>query len=47
MPREIDALFLETYGRPSQELLDVIARLDDVPVDIRPIYTGAEELLGP
>ncbi len=41
------ALFLETYGRPSPELLDALARLEDVPVDIRPIYTGAEELLAP
>ena len=40
------AAFLETHGRPSQPLLDAIDRLDDVPVDIRPIYTQADELLG-
>ena len=39
------AQFLETYGRPSPSLLGAIDRLDDVPVDIRPIYTTAEELL--
>jgi hypothetical protein len=39
------AEFLEIYGQPSQSLLDAIDRLEDVPVDVRPIYTTAEELL--
>ncbi len=38
------AEFLETYGRASESLLAAIGRLDDVPVDIRPIYPQAEEL---
>jgi hypothetical protein len=39
------ARFLDTYGRPSPSLLGAIDRLEDVPVDVRPIYTTAEELL--
>ena len=38
------AAFLETYGHPRQELLDAIDRLEDVPVDILPIYTTADGL---
>ncbi len=38
------AEFLEAYGRASESLLAAIGRLDDVPVDIRPIYPQAEEL---
>lgn len=30
--------FLDTYGKPPQSLRDGIAKLTDVPVDIRPIY---------
>lgn len=30
--------FLDTYGKPSQALRDAIARLKDLPVDIRPVY---------
>jgi hypothetical protein len=30
--------FLETYGKPPQALRDGIAKLTDVPVDIRPIF---------
>ena len=37
--------FLEKYGVASPALLTAIERLDDVPVDIRPIYSQAEELL--
>ena len=33
--------FFETYGQASPELVAAIDRLDDVPVDIRPIYTWA------
>jgi hypothetical protein len=36
--------FLESWGHPRQELLDAIARLGDVPVDILPIYTTADDL---
>lgn len=36
--------FLDTYGHPRQQLLDAIARLDDVPVDILPLYVTAEDL---
>lgn len=36
--------FLETYGRPSEALLAAIDRLEDVPVDILPIYSTAEGL---
>jgi len=36
--------FLDTYGVASPELVAAIERLDDVPVDIRPIYSQAEEL---
>ena len=32
--------FLDTYGKPSQPLRDAIARLSDVPVDIRPVYAA-------
>ena len=35
------AAFLERYGHPSAALLAAIDRLDDVPVDIRPIYPDA------
>jgi Peptidase family M49 len=31
--------FLDTYGKPPQAMRDAIARLKDVPVDIRPVYT--------
>jgi hypothetical protein len=30
--------FLDTYGKPPQAMRDGIARLADVPVDIRPVY---------
>lgn len=30
--------FLDTYGKPPQVMRDGIARLADVPVDIRPVY---------
>ncbi|MFP5285455.1 MAG: peptidase, partial [Thermoanaerobaculia bacterium] len=30
--------FLDTYGKPPQAMRDAIARLKDVPVDIRPVY---------
>ncbi len=40
------AEFLERYGRASEALLSAIGRLDDVPVDIRPLYPQAEELAG-
>jgi hypothetical protein len=36
------AAFLETYGHPSDALLAAIGRLEDVPVDILPIYTSAD-----
>ena len=35
------AEFLERYGQPGEELLAAIERLEDVPVDIRPIYASA------
>jgi hypothetical protein len=35
--------FLDRYGKPQQRLLDAIERLNDVPVDIRPVYTYAEK----
>ncbi|MEZ5330914.1 MAG: peptidase [Thermoanaerobaculia bacterium] len=38
------ATFLDTYGVASDALLAAIDRLGDVPVDIRPIFTQAEEL---
>ena len=31
--------FLDKYGKPQQSLLDAIGRLNDVPVDIRAVYT--------
>ncbi len=37
-------LFLDTYGVASDALVAAIDRLDDVPVDIRPIYRQADEL---
>ncbi len=37
--------FLEAYGVASPELVAAIDRLEDVPVDIRPIYSQAERLL--
>ena len=40
------ALFLETYGKPSPELLAAIDRLEGVPVDIEPVYPQAD-LLAP
>jgi hypothetical protein len=39
------AAFLGKYGHPSPALLEAIGRLDDVPVDIRPRYPSAEQLL--
>ncbi|HEX5715669.1 MAG TPA: hypothetical protein VF179_05885 [Thermoanaerobaculia bacterium] len=33
--------FLDKYGKPQKSLLDAIERLNDVPVDIRPVYTYA------
>lgn len=36
--------FLETYGVATPELERAIGRLDEVPVDIRPIYSQADEL---
>src|SRR5690606_9782876 len=35
------AQFLERYGQPSEEMLAAIERLEDVPVDVRPIYASA------
>jgi hypothetical protein len=32
--------FLDTYGKPPQALRDAIARLKDLPVDIRPVYAA-------
>lgn len=32
------AEFLGTYGEPTQPLLDALARLEEVPVDVRPVY---------
>ncbi len=32
--------FLDTYGKATQPIHDAIARLADVPVDIRPVYEG-------
>ncbi len=43
---EATARFLDTYGKPSPELLSAIERLGDVPVDIRPVYPQAEEVTG-
>ena len=40
------AAFLGQYGQPSQALIDAIDRLEDVPVDIRPIYSQADEITG-
>jgi hypothetical protein len=37
--------FLDAYGVASDALVAAIGKLDDVPVDIRPIYLQAEELL--
>ncbi len=37
--------FLETYGHPSPKLLEAFGRLADLPVDIRPRYPSADELL--
>jgi len=37
--------FLEQYGHPSPTLLEAFGRLKDVPVDIRPQYPSAEQLL--
>jgi len=36
--------FLDKYGKPQKSLLDAIERLNDVPVDIRPVYTYAEKV---
>ena len=36
--------FLDTYGVASDALLAAIDRLDEVPVDIRPLYPQADEL---
>ena len=38
------ARFLETYGKPSEPLLAALGRLEDVPVDIDPVYPQAQEL---
>ncbi len=38
------ARFLDTYGRVSDNLLGAIARLGDVPVDIRPSFPAARRL---
>jgi hypothetical protein len=40
------AEFLATYGVASEALVAAIDRLGNVPVDIRPIYSQAEELAG-
>ncbi len=40
------AQFLEQYGQASEELRASTARLEDVPVDIRPRYPTAEMLAG-
>ncbi len=37
--------FLDTYGVASDALVAAIGRLGDVPVDIRPIYRQADELV--
>ena len=39
------AAFLEKYGHPSETLLEAFGRLKDVPVDIRPQYPSADQLL--
>jgi hypothetical protein len=39
------AAFLGKYGHPSPALLEAFGRLADVPVDIRPRYPSAEQLL--
>ena len=39
------AEFLDTYGVAAEALVAAIDRLSDVPVDILPIYSQAEELL--
>jgi hypothetical protein len=41
---EATKLFLETYGQPSESLMTAIGRLEDVPVDILPLYRTAEGL---
>ena len=38
------AEFLDAYGVASDALLAAIDRLDEVPVDIRPLYPQADEL---
>ena len=38
------AAFLSNYGRATPELRTAIDRLDDVPVDIKPLYPQATEL---
>jgi hypothetical protein len=35
------AEFLERYGQPGEELLAAIERLEDLPVDVRPVYASA------
>ena len=37
--------FLEKYGHPSETLLEAFGRLKEVPVDIRPNYPSADQLL--
>ncbi len=37
--------FLRKYGHPSETLLEAFRRLEDVPVDIRPNYPSAHQLL--
>ena len=39
------AAFLEKYGHPSPNLLEAFSRLEGVPVDIRPSYPSAKQLL--
>jgi len=38
------ATFLGTYGVATPAILEAIARLSDVPVDIRPLFPQADEL---
>ena len=38
------ATFLDRYGRATPELEAAIGRLEEVPVDIRPIYSQANEI---
>jgi hypothetical protein len=38
------ARFLENYGTATEALRNAVARLEDVPVDIKPVYSQAEAL---